>query len=134
LATVNFLIPPNEELDKLNDEDLAVVSRNIAKALFHTKPPPDEIRNTLAGFIRYLAEKRDAKTAHRFIVEHMGPYTSRHCEEYAEENDDYMQELSVAIHNHGDYQHAFTLIGDAMQKGEIETVRPPVEDSSKPAD
>ena len=132
METASFSIPPAEELDKLSDEHIKVVIKGIADALFYLKPPPDEVRNTLAAFFRYLAEKRSPADAHRFVTEHMGPYTLPEGEHFSEENEQYLTDLSMALHNHGDYQHAFKLIGEAMQRGEI--ARLPVAEIPTPAD
>jgi hypothetical protein len=132
LETVNFSIPPAEELDKLSDENIETVSQGIAKALFYLKLPPDEVRNTLAAFFRYLAEKRAPVKAHAFVTEHMAPYTLPEGAHFSEENEQYLTDLSMALHNHGDYQHAFKLIGEAMQRGEIK--RPSVAEIPKPTD
>jgi hypothetical protein len=132
LETASFSIPPAEELDKLSDEHIEVASKGIANALFHLKPPPDEVRNTLAAFFRYLAEKRSPAAAHRFVTEHMAPYTLTEGEHFSEDNEQYLTDLSMALHNHGDYQHAFTLIGEAVRKGEIS--RPAPAEPTTPAD
>ena len=58
METASFSIPPAEELDKFDDEQIVVASQGVANALFHLKPPPEEVRDTLAAFFRYLAEKR----------------------------------------------------------------------------
>jgi len=126
------LIPQADELDKLSDENIKVVSQGIAKALFYLKPPPDDVRNTLAAFFRYLAEKRSPADAHRFITQHMGKYTLAEGECFSEDNEKYLTELSMALHNHPDYQHTFELIAEAINKGEIE--RPKLAEIPKPAD
>ena len=132
METANFSIPPAEELDKLNDEHLEVASKGISQVLFHLKPPPEEVRDTLAKFFRYLAEKRSPVAAHTFVTEHMAPYTLPEGEHFNEENEQYLTDLSMALHNHGDYQHAFTLIGEAVRKGEIARSTPA--DPATPAD
>ena len=124
METVSFSIPPPEALDKMNDEQLDARCKEIAAYLFTYRPDPERIRNDLASFFRYLAEKRSPATVYAFVTEHMKPFTTPDSSEFSEDNEQYLTELSKALHNHGDYQHTFTLIAEAVRKGEIEVLRP----------
>lgn len=124
METASFSIPPPEALIELNDEQLDAKCQEVADYLFTCRPDPERIRNDLASFFRYLAEKRSPATAHVFVTEHMKKFTMPDGEKFSKDNEQYLTELSSALHNHGDYQRAFSLIGEAVRKGDVDRLGP----------
>lgn len=114
MATAICPILSAEELDSQNDEQLTQYCKSLAHQIFTTRPLPELIRDDLAAFFRYLAERGPA-LAQAFIVDHMKPYTTQGAEHFSEENEEYLTTLSMAIYNHEDYQQTFKIIAESMK-------------------
>lgn len=110
------MIPPPEALKDRTNEQLTQLSQEIADYLFTEQPNAVQVGPSVAAFLRSLVD-RDPILGYTFVTTCMKKYTAPDGTCFDEVHEQYLSQLSMALHCIPDYQNAFSVIAEAMQKG-----------------